>query len=149
MQLRILLRASGQTHSKMLIGQPGRASSPGRPGQEARLQKIRLVHVLQGDGLLAYRRRQGLQAHRAASVVGDDIPKHLPVGGVQAEMIHFQRGQRLVRNGLCDYALLSSRFAIRGVPLARRAISAAPSASMGTPRIPALRVTIRQSSSGV
>ena len=41
------------------------------------------------------------------------------------------------------------RLAIRGVPRARRAISAAPAASMGTPKIPALRVTIWPSSSGV
>ena len=37
---------------------------------------------------------------------------------------------------------------MRGVPRERRAISMAPSGSMGTPRIPALRVTIRASSSG-
>ena len=36
---------------------------------------------------------------------------------------------------------------MRGVPRARRAISAAPSGSMGTPRMPADRTTIRASSS--
>ena len=39
--------------------------------------------------------------------------------------------------------------AIRGVPRLRRASSMAPSASQGMPRIPADRVTIRESSSGV
>ena len=43
----------------------------------------------------------------------------------------------------------SIRLAMRGVPRDRRAISMAPSGWMGTPRIPALRVTIRASSSGV
>ena len=41
------------------------------------------------------------------------------------------------------------RLAIRGVPLARLAISAAPASSMGTPKMPALRVTIWASSAGV
>ena len=43
---------------------------------------------------------------------------------------------------------LSSRFAMRGVPREREAISSAPSASMPMPRIPALRVTIFESSFG-
>ena len=43
----------------------------------------------------------------------------------------------------------SIRLAMRGVPRLRRAISMAPSASMGTSRIPADRVTMSASSSGV
>ena len=44
--------------------------------------------------------------------------------------------------------LRSKRLAIRGVPLARPAISTAPSVSMVTPRIPAARTTISVRSAG-
>ena len=43
----------------------------------------------------------------------------------------------------------SIRFAIRGVPREREAISSAPSLSISIPKIPADRVTISASSSGV
>ena len=62
-------------------------------------------------------------------------------------MVHFQGREGLVSHILGDDAPI--RLAMRGVPRLRLAISMAPSRSMGTSRMPAERVTMRQSSSGV
>jgi hypothetical protein len=68
---------------------------------------------------------------------------------VQPEVVDVQPSQRLRGDGGVDVAVgadlsvvrtrRNSRFAIRGVPRDRRAISAAPSLSIGTFRIAALR----------
>ena len=81
------------------------APAPGRPGQEAQLHQVWLVHVLQGHGLLADGGGQGLQAHGTAAVVLDDGPQHPPVDGVQPQVVDLQRAQGLVRHILGDDAV--------------------------------------------
>ena len=90
-------RAAGDGQVQMLIGLPGDAPAPGGPGQEPDLQEVRLVHVLQGHGLLVDGGGQGLQAHGAAAVIVDDSPEHPAVDVVQAQMVHLQGGEGLVR----------------------------------------------------
>ena len=48
----------------------------GGAGEEAHLHQIRLVDILQSDGLLVDGGGQGLQAHGAASVVLNDAAEH-------------------------------------------------------------------------
>lgn len=52
----LLLPLEGQT--QVLVGQAGDAAPPGGAGEEAHLHEIRLVHILQGHGLLPYGRGQ-------------------------------------------------------------------------------------------
>ena len=90
---------------QVLVGLPRDAAATGRAGQEAQLHQVRLVHILQRNGLLADGGGQCVQPHRAAAVVFDDGAEHTAVHIVQAQGIHLQRQQRLVGHVLGDDAV--------------------------------------------
>ena len=61
---------------QMVVCQGGDTAAPGSPGQEAQLHQVRLIHILQGHGLLANGGSQGFQAHRAAGIILNDGGEH-------------------------------------------------------------------------
>ena len=97
----------------MLISAAGDAAPPGRAGQKAHLHEIRLVNVLQRDGLLVDGGRQRVKTHRPAAVVFNNAGQHTAIHRVKAEIVHLQRGKRRVRNALCDH---TARHDLREIP---------------------------------
>ena len=88
----------------MLIGQPGNTPSPGCPREKAHLHEVRLIDILQSHRLLPHCGGQRFQPHRSAGIVGNDAAEHAAVHCVQAQLVHLQRRQRLVRHPLGDHA---------------------------------------------
>ena len=72
----------------MLIGKAGGTAAPGGAGQKAHLHQVGLTQVLQRHGLLAQRRRQRFQAHRAAVVHLNDGAEQAAVQLVQTQRVH-------------------------------------------------------------
>ena len=69
---------------------------------EPALQQIRLDHVLESASLFGQRRRQGLDAHRPASVVLDDARQIAAIEGIEAHAVHLEAPQRGVGRGAVD-----------------------------------------------
>ena len=69
----------------MLIGKAGGTAAPGGAGQKAHLHQVGLTQVLQRHGLLAQRRRQRFQAHRATVVHLNDGAEQAAVQLVQTQ----------------------------------------------------------------
>ena len=87
----------------------------------------------------------GVLAMQPACLVLDEATAMLdPIGRQQV-----LRTVHSLNLSLIHITRFKRRFATRGVPRLRRAISKAPSGVQGTPRMPAERVTILASSSGV
>ena len=76
-------------------GDSGHAPARG-PLQEAELHQVGLVDVLHRVGLLAHRRGQRGEPHRAAAERDHDRPEDGQVQLVQAAFVHLEQGQRLV-----------------------------------------------------
>src|SRR5579859_6454165 len=81
----------------MLVGQPRRNSSARSAVQEPYLNEKRLVHLLNSFGLFGERRRQRVQAHRAALIFLDDGQQQLAIHFVEAVLIYFQHLQCRLR----------------------------------------------------
>ena len=81
---------------KMLIRQLRVAAAARRARQKPDLQQIRLIDVLQRDGLLTDGRSQRLKAHWAAAVIFHDGGKHAAVNRVEAQMVNLKLTERVV-----------------------------------------------------
>ena len=71
----------------MAIRRAGHHASSGRPAEESDLHQVRLIHVLDGDGLLADRRRDGLQPDGAAFIVFDHRGQQQSVYIVEPQLV--------------------------------------------------------------
>src|SRR5207248_8003567 len=76
-------------------GRCGHAAA-GRSLEEALLKQVRLVHVLDGVGLLAHRHRQRGEPHRAALELLADRAEDVAVEAVEAGMVHLEQVERLL-----------------------------------------------------
>ena len=138
-ELKFQLILTKELKAKMFICSARYAAASRRTREKALLQQIWLIHIFQGDCLLADRRSKRIKSNRAAVVKFDDALKHPAVCGIEAELIHFQTKQRFIRDFFGDHTV--------GANL--DAISDAPSGSISIPRISALRSTIRFNSAGL
>lgn len=71
-----------------------RDSSPRRPVDKPIFDQIGLIDLLDRPGILADRRRQRIQSHRAAGKLFHDRRQKQTVGLIQTVLIHFQKIQR-------------------------------------------------------
>ena len=122
----------------MAPGDPGQQAAARRALQEALLQQERLDHLLQRVALLGQRRRQRVDADRAAAVVARRCSADSG-GRARRARARRPRAGSAPRSAIAASTSPSpstaaksrtrrnSRIATRGVPRARRAISAAPS----------------------
>src|SRR5688572_18897873 len=76
-----------------------RDASPGCTHQVPLLEQVGLVDVLDGLGILAEGRGQGLEADRPARELLDDGAEELAVDVVQAGLVHIQGSEGLPRHG--------------------------------------------------
>ena len=124
----------------MLVGALRRHPAARGALQEALLQQVGLVEVLERAAILADRGGERLDPRRAAAVDLDQGREDPPVELVEAEVVDLEQRQRLARDRAIDRGRApstwaksrtrrSSRLAIRGVPRLRRAISSRPAAS--------------------
>src|SRR5215467_337679 len=74
--------------------------------QEAELQEVRLVDVLDRVRLLAEGRGKGVEPDRAAAVLLRDRPQELAVQPFEPRLIDLEQLERLARDGGCDRALV-------------------------------------------
>src|SRR6266550_2970826 len=91
----------------------GDRAAAGRPLDEAELQEVRLVHVLDRVRLLAERRREGAEPDRATAVLLRDRPQELAVEPLEPNLVDLEQFQRLPRDGGRDGALMPH---LRDVP---------------------------------
>ena len=66
--------------------------------QEAELEQVRLVHVLDRVGLLAERDRERREPDRAAAELVRDRPQELAVDALEAGLVHLEELERLPRD---------------------------------------------------
>jgi hypothetical protein len=100
--VRIERAAPGRRH---LVTQPtqvlarafSRDATLRRPIQEAELEQVRLVHVLDSLNLLAYDRRNGCSADGTRGELLDDGSEQAAIRGVQALIIDVHRVHRVGR----------------------------------------------------
>ena len=141
---------AGREDAAVLVAEAGEHAAPGRALQEAALQQVGLVDVLDGVRLLAYGVGQRGQTHRAAIVLLEDDGEDLPVHPVQTFLVHLEQPQGLARHVRRDAALMAHLGEIpdpleQAVGYARRPARAqgqlaAPSSSMATARMSAERL---------
>ena len=91
----------------MLVAETGEHAAPRRAAQEAALQQVGLVDLLDGVRLLAYGVGQRGQPHRAAIVLLEDDGEDLPVHPVQTFLVHLEQVQGLARHLRRDAALVA------------------------------------------
>ncbi len=91
----------------MAVGGLGQHAAARRALHEALLHQIRLDHLLDHVALLAKRRRQGLDADRAAAVIVGDAAQIAPVHRVEPAAVDLEPQQRRVGGSGVD--LLASR----------------------------------------
>ena len=89
----------------MLVGQTGHATPSGGALDEAQLHEVGLVHVLNGDGLLADGGGQGVQTHGTSAVEADDGLHHAAVGVIQTQLVDLQAIQGVHGGLLVDLGL--------------------------------------------
>ena len=89
----------------MLVGQCRYAPTSGRAVQKTDLHQVRFVNILDGDRLLTHRCGKRIQSHRSSAEGLDNRLQHPPVNGVQAQLVHLQRPQRIVGDGSVDGAV--------------------------------------------
>jgi hypothetical protein len=89
----------------VLVGPGGGDAAPGGALQVAVLDEVRLVHVLDGAGLLSDGGGQGVEPHRAPLEAVDDVAHEPPVHLVEALGVDAQGGEGLVRDLLGDAAV--------------------------------------------
>ena len=127
--------------------------------QEAELEQVRLVDVLDRVRLLADRGGERREADRAAVELLDDRPQQRAVDALEPALVDLEQVERLARDLGRDRALMRaprrSRAPAAGAGwrcaacrASGAAISSAASPSISTSRICAERRTIRASSSG-
>ena len=89
-----------------MVVRPGRCTtSARRAGKEADLKQVRLVHVLDGDGLFTDGGRQRVKTDRSAAVILDDRLQHAAVGVVKTKLVDLQKAQPLSGDRLIDHAV--------------------------------------------
>src|SRR6185436_570823 len=71
-QLLLPRQALGRQPAQVLVGAPGDRAAARRAVEEADLQQVGLVHVLEGVRLLADRGGQRVHPHRTAAELVDD-----------------------------------------------------------------------------
>ena len=76
--------------SQVLVSQIGTFAATGRAHNETFLDKERLANLLDGAGVLAYRRGDGVHADRAALELVDDGGENLVVHVVEAMLVHVE-----------------------------------------------------------
>src|ERR687884_1323726 len=81
----------GLRDAEVRVGKRRGHTATGRALEEAELEQVGLVDVLDRVALLAGRRRDRVQTHRAASELLDDGAQQLVVGGVEATLVHLQQ----------------------------------------------------------
>jgi len=77
----------------MRIGQASRQPALRGPVQKPSLEKVGLVYILDGVGILPSGCGQGIQPHGATEEPVYDTPQRLVVNLVQTQGIHLQLGQ--------------------------------------------------------
>ena len=129
----------------MAVRQFGSYPSPLGPDYKSFLDKERLVNFLESTLILPYRSRYGIGTYRTSLEVVNNGPQYLVVNRIESPGIYLE----LVKCIFCyaevdakSLTLLSSPFAIRGVPRLRRAISRAALSSISIFNIEALLQTI-------
>ena len=83
---------------RQLVGGGSGHAAARRAHDETQLQKVRLVHVLDGGGVLAGGGGQRVKPHRAAAEFFDHRAQKRAVGVVEAQFVHFQHLQRPARH---------------------------------------------------
>src|ERR1700680_2565150 len=87
--------AVARRQAEVLVGAPGGHAAARRALQEALLDEVGLVKVLERAGILPHPRGQALQPGRAAVVVGDQRAEELAVHVLEAVLVHLEILQRL------------------------------------------------------
>src|SRR6266511_817280 len=93
--------------SDVLAAQVGQHPTPRRALDEAQLEQVGLVDVLDRVRLLAQRDGEGRQSHRAASELVRDRPEQLAVHALQALGVDLEEIERLGSDLGCDLALVA------------------------------------------
>ncbi len=144
---------SRSRQSEVFVGARGRDAAARRAIEEADLDQIRLVDVLDRVLLLADRGRQAVEPDRAAAELVDDRlaaaadplrrSRAASTSSSSSASWHTAAVMRpSARTCAKSRTRRSSRLAMRGVPRDRRAISSAAAGAISTPRIRADRATI-------
>src|SRR5205823_4249111 len=89
-------RAGRGRVAKMLVGAAGGDPAAGGALEEALLNEIGLVEILERPSVLAHGHRQSLDAGRAAVIVLDKRGEDLAVQIVEAELVDLQKRQGLL-----------------------------------------------------
>ena len=76
----------------------GDDAAPRRALQEAELEKVRLVHVLDRVRLLAERDGERRETHGPAAELEEHRLEKIAVGSLQAELVHLEELERLARD---------------------------------------------------
>ena len=87
-----------RVHAKVLEGTPGRGATPRRALDQASLEQVRLVHVLDRVLLLADRDRQRRQADRPSAELLADRAEDLAIEPVEAGVVDSEQVERLDRH---------------------------------------------------
>ena len=95
-------RALRHFQAEMLIGGARRDAAARSAHDEALLDQERLDHVLDRAALLAERRREALDADRAAVELLDDRQQELAIHDVEAERIDVEHVERRLRHVVGD-----------------------------------------------
>ena len=143
----------------MLASLGSYASAPRCSADKTYLQKIRFIDILDCYSLFTDCRRKCFKSDRTA-VIKTTIASSILLSlrsRPSSSISSLSSAVLAVSSVMTPFDItcaksrtrFKSRFAIRGVPLERDAISSAPSCSIFIPRIPALLSTICASSSGV
>ena len=154
-QKRLVGAGAGPTCSTPELGDDAPAR---RPLQEAELEQVRLVDVLDRVRLLAERHRERREPDRAAAELLDDRAQQLAVEPLEAGLVDLEQLERLLGDLARDDAGVAHLGDVAHAPQdavrdPRRAARAARDlvggvVSISTPRMRALRRTIAASSSG-
>ena len=138
--------------TKVLISKGRCCSAAWSPVQKTILKKIRFINIFQCAGIFADCCSQCLQSNWSSLKIDDQSLEDTTVNFVKSILVNFQKikckRSYIIRNTAIIFylaksrTLLRRRFARRGVPRERLAISAAPFASISTPNTCAERSTI-------
>src|SRR6267143_1709696 len=87
-QARLLRSWVWWDQAQVPVRQLGGDSTPGGAGQEPDLDQVRLVHVLDGLGLLRQRRGDGVEADRPSFELQDEGLQEPPVERLEAKLVY-------------------------------------------------------------
>src|SRR5581483_6936145 len=99
-------RPGARPGSEVRLSELGDDAAAGRPLQEAELQQVGLVDVLDRLGLLPERDRKRREPNRAAAEPLHDAAEELAVEPLESCAVHLEQGERLLRDGGRDRALV-------------------------------------------